>query len=338
MVGFLVRQCAGLTGSTHTTYCSNMTKKRLKKHWHHFFLPHHKTHKKAHLISVKALLVYVLLFITLQFGFQGIAVVKPQVLGITSDINQQDLIKLTNEQRQKNGLPSLKENSALDKAAEEKAKNMFEENYWAHYSPSGKSPWDFISGSGYKYSYAGENLAKSFYTSKDVVDAWMASTMGHKENVLNKKYTEIGMAVMEGELNGQKTILVVQEFGTPVDYIAQTPSGSDSPKTTLTEGKSNTLAEIPVNAISRQQVKSVTSQPTSQPSLISGFSFDPFALTKTLGFSFMGIIIFLSLLDLYIIKRRKSAVVNVYSRHIPHLALLPVAANFLTQFGPGSIL
>lgn len=314
---------------------------------HHFFLPHPKTHKrslkssrssdykKAHLISTKALFIYIALFVTLQFGFKGIAAVNPNILGISSEISQQDLIKLTNEQRKNNGLPPLVENPSLNKAAEEKAKNMFAENYWAHYSPSGKSPWDFISNSGYKYSYAGENLARNFYTSRDVVDAWMASKMGHKENILNNKYTEIGMAVMEGTLDGQKTILVVQEFGTPVDYVAQKPV-KNTPKTAVVESKPNTFAEIPVNAVPKSEVRSITIKP--QQTLVNGFRFDPYALTKTLGFSLIGILAFLVLLDLFIVKTRKKATINIYTRHIPHYALFPIAAAFLMHLGPGSIL
>lgn len=309
-----------------------------KRKLHHFFLPHPETHKKAHLISTKALFIYVLLFIVMQFGFKGLSQVQPSVLGISSDINQQDLIKLTNEQRQKYGLPPVTENSALNRAAEEKAKNMFSENYWAHYSPSGKSPWDFISNSGYKYSYAGENLARNFYTSKDVVDAWMASKMGHKENILNNKYTEIGMAVAEGYLNGQKTILVVQEFGTPVNYIAQKPNlDKAAPKTIAPEVKPNTLAEIPVNAVFKEAVKSITTQPAS-PILVSGFQFDPYGLTKTLGFFVLSFIIFLLILDVLIIKLRGKAQVNLYTRHLPHMAVLPIASNFLFTLGPGSIM
>lgn len=315
-----------------------MAKKIKKLTFHHFFLPHPETHKKAHLISTKALLVYIALFVIMQFSFKGIAYVNPNVLGITSDLNQQDLIKLTNEQRQKNGLPPLNENPALNKAAEEKAKNMFAENYWAHYSPSGKSPWEFISNSGYKYSYAGENLARNFYTSKDVVDAWMSSKMGHKENILNTRYAEVGMSVMEGELNGQKTILVVQEFGTPVDYVAQKPAiDTTASKTIALETKPNTLAEIPVNAVSKEAVKSITTQPVS-PILASGFQFDPYGLTKTLGFSIISFIVFLLLLDILIIKLRKKAQVNLYTRHLSHMALLPFANQFLLTLGPGSIM
>src|SRR3989338_676493 len=190
----------------------------------HFFLPHPETHKKAHLLSFKALAVYILFFLMLSLTFRATNVYKPGVLGVESSISQSEVIRLTNIEREKNGLRAVSEDPRLNAAAMEKAKNMFEENYWAHFSPSGKDPWGFINGAGYKFSYAGENLAKSFYQSDEVVKAWMASRT-HRENILNKHYLNIGIAVLEGTLNGEKTTLVVQEFGTPVDTaIAQIPS------------------------------------------------------------------------------------------------------------------
>lgn len=178
-----------------------------------WFLPHKDTHKKAHLISWEALLVYVLLFILLQVGFSIVSYSKPGILGINSSIDQKKLIELTNKEREKKGLSQVSENEALNKAAGMKAANMFEENYWAHFSPSGKTPWNFILGSGYKFTFAGENLAKNFQTSDDVVAAWMNSKT-HRDNLLNSSYKDIGIAVVDGVLNGQKTTLVVQEFGT----------------------------------------------------------------------------------------------------------------------------
>lgn len=70
---------------------------------HHFFLPHPKTHKKAHLISMRAIFIYVLFFVLLQFGFNGISKIQPNILGISANLNQQELIKLTNTKRQKLG-------------------------------------------------------------------------------------------------------------------------------------------------------------------------------------------------------------------------------------------
>jgi hypothetical protein len=89
---------------------------------------------------------------------------------------------------------------------------MFEDDYWAHVAPDGTQPWDFILGAGYDYVYAGENLAKNFNGSKEVVEAWYASE-SHRENLLNPNYEEIGFAVVDGILDGYETTLVVQTFG-----------------------------------------------------------------------------------------------------------------------------
>src|SRR3972149_9762200 len=97
---------------------------------------------------------------------------------------------------------------------------MFQENYWSHYSPDGKTPWDVILGAGYKYEYAGENLAKNFLFSNGFVDAVMNSTT-HRDNLLKKEYTEVGYAIVNGTLNGEQTTLVVQEFGKPMTSVSQ---------------------------------------------------------------------------------------------------------------------
>src|ERR1035437_572245 len=109
----------------------------------HWFIPHKNTHKKAHLISWQALLIYALFFILLQVGFSIYSYTNPGVLGISSNIDPKTVITLTNIERQKNGLPPVIENQELDQAAKNKGDNMIAENYWAHFSPSGKTPWDF---------------------------------------------------------------------------------------------------------------------------------------------------------------------------------------------------
>ncbi len=289
----------------------------------HFFLPHPETHKKAHLISIPALLIYIFLFLVLQFTFSFLATYKPEVLGINSSVNSQELIQLTNAERQKKGLPLLSENTKLNEAAFKKGQNMFEENYWAHYSPSGKDPWGFISNTGYKFSFAGENLARNFYNSPDVVNAWMSSPT-HRDNILNSRYQEIGIAVLEGTLQGQPTILVVQEFGKPTEAIAQAPA--------------------PTPAITPEGVElaleSVQEPPIFRPSLTAGVKrealVDPFIFNKSLGLTILFIISFLLLLDFYIIRRR--AVERLASRHLPHLAFISTAFSVLINLRSGSIL
>src|SRR3989344_3892367 len=121
--------------------------------WHHLFIPHRKTHQKAYLISWQGLLVYILIFLLLKGSFSFVNNTQPGILGIDSDIGSSKIVELTNKEREKLGLPSLKESPILSQAARNKALNMFSENYWAHFAPSGKTPWDFISDSGYKFTF-----------------------------------------------------------------------------------------------------------------------------------------------------------------------------------------
>jgi len=283
-----------------------------------WFLPHKDTYKKAHLISWEGLLIYALLFILLQVSFSIINYTKPGILGITANIDQKRLIELTNIERVKIGLSPVVENEALDKAAKHKAQNMFEENYWAHFAPSGKTPWDFILGSGYKFTFAGENLAKNFYSSEEVVAAWMASKT-HKDNLLNSNYKDIGISVVEGVLNGQKTILVVQEFGT-TEILAKKPAVE-------VQGQQ---IEVPQSEFKKPLLASAA-EIKSIKSLV-----DPYQISKIAGFSVIILITILLTLDLWVLKRR--GVFRISSQHIAHMALLSLAAGSLFMTSPGVIL
>jgi hypothetical protein len=141
------------------------------------------------------------------------------ILGFATDITTEKLYQLTNEERIKNNLPLLIQNEQLSRAAEEKAKDMLAKSYWSHYSPIGKTPWDFIINHGYKYEFAGENLAKNFLFSNNVVDAWMNSPT-HRQNILRSEFTDVGFAKIDGVLNGEETTLIVQLFGKPQKSLA----------------------------------------------------------------------------------------------------------------------
>lgn len=287
---------------------------------HNWFIPHKDTHKKAHLISWEGLIIYILLFIFLQVGFSILSFAKPGILGISSNISIQQVIELTNKEREKQGLPPLAENPALDQAASLKAQNMFAENYWAHFAPSGKTPWDFILGSGYKFSFAGENLAKNFYSSDEVVKAWIASPT-HRDNLLNSKYQDIGIAVVEGVLNGQKTTLVVQMFGTTANIFPQ-PAFSSSGKQVQVPKQQYLQAPALVASVQRE----------NQPKPL----IDPYLASKTASLAVITLIVTLLLVDFVILKRR--GVFRVASSRVAHMAILGVAAATLLSSSPGAIL
>ncbi|MDE2019598.1 MAG: hypothetical protein KGJ13_04605 [Patescibacteria group bacterium] len=131
-------------------------------------------------------------------------------------LTREGVIVDTNTERQKNGdLPPLEENAALDTIAALRLGDMFAKQYFAHVSPSGSSAMTVASSVGYQYIALGENLALgNFNGDQGVVTAWMGSP-GHRANILNARYTQIGVAVKEGIFEGQDTWLAVQVFGKP---------------------------------------------------------------------------------------------------------------------------
>lgn len=124
------------------------------------------------------------------------------------------LVNLTNKERAINKVGELKLNELLVKAAQMKADDMASKGYFAHNSPDGKTPWYWFEQAGYIYRYAGENLAVNFRDSEEVQRAWVNSR-GHFLNIINPKYTEIGIATSTGTYKGREAIFVVQMFGTP---------------------------------------------------------------------------------------------------------------------------
>ena len=133
------------------------------------------------------------------------------------------LVDLANKDRSENKLGGLKINPVLAKAAQLKADDMAAKSYFAHTSPTGVEPWHWFEEAGYKFSYAGENLAVDFSDSSAVNSAWMNSPM-HRANILDQHYTEIGIATAQGFYQGRPTTFVVQEFGKPAEARKQTAS------------------------------------------------------------------------------------------------------------------
>lgn len=174
---------------------------------------------RAHGLSLVSLFVYFQIFFVATAAVYVIRSHAPQILG-TVTFSADQIISLTNAKRAENGLGPLSFNSLLAQAASAKAADMFASNYWAHNSPSGRTPWSFITAAGYRYVFAGENLARDFDDAGAVVNAWMASP-SHKSNLLDRNFKEIGVAVSSGNLTGHEGILVVQMFGSSVSEVAQ---------------------------------------------------------------------------------------------------------------------
>jgi len=138
-----------------------------------------------------------------------------------ADVTRTALMNLVNQSREAQGLGILAENQKLDQAAMLKAEDMLKNDYFAHNSPQGIAPWYWFLQSGYNYRYAGENLAIGFMDSKEIFNAWFNSP-SHKENILNPNYKESGLAILNGNLGGGETTVVVQLFGSPLSMVKET--------------------------------------------------------------------------------------------------------------------
>lgn len=189
--------------------------------WRGFFIhlydnvfPHHRNNYHPYILSTKTLgLISVLLLAIKFFSFASVSL-DPTSLVSSFEINPGNIISLTNEARKQFNLNALKESSVLAKAAQAKAEDMLLNGYFAHNSPGGKTPWQFLENAGYNYFSAGENLAINFEDANSLEQAWMASPK-HKANILKSEFEEIGIGVAKGEYFGKQATFVVQMFGAP---------------------------------------------------------------------------------------------------------------------------
>ncbi len=168
------------------------------------------------------------------------------------------VITLTNNERAKIGLRILAENEKLDAEAKLKVKDMFANQYFEHVSPvTSKSAGDLVEFVGYQYIAVGENLALGNYKDdRDLLKAWMDSP-GHRANILNPRYREIGVAVMQGIFQGHQTWLAVQTFAKPLSACSQPDTALKSQITAL-ENQVDTLksqAESEFNGVNEAQIK-----------------------------------------------------------------------------------
>jgi uncharacterized protein YkwD len=293
------------------------------------FLPHPETKRRASLISNKAIFLYCSLILVVAVAFRLIPKFAPGVLGYASNINIKDLLQNTNKKREEANLSDLRLNAKLTAAAQAKAADMFKDGYWSHVAPDGVEPWDFILGQSYDYIYAGENLAKNFSTSKEVVEAWFKSP-SHKSNLLGANYDEVGFAVVNGVMNGYETTLVVQMFGRP-----RQPSMVASvyeEKNMLEQQASNTAAE---------PVKGSQTSATEEPSKVSVIpatpKLDMTLATKSISLAFGGFVG--SLLAVDIIYSRKRGLNKLTGQTFAHLLiLLVVIAGIWFVLKPGIVL
>lgn len=285
----------------------------------HLFLPRESNNNKAKLIQSGSLILIIFIIIFSQIGFDAVNKKTGQILGYAANISPVEVERLTNIQRQDNGLSTLTDNPTLDQAALAKGKDMLAKGYWAHVAPDGTQPWAFFISAGYNYQYAGENLARDFPDAPSAISAWMASPT-HKENILSPNYKEIGIGVVEGNLAGADTTIIVQFFGTklgdtlPIQPVAK----ATTPKPVISA--SPNPSQIPVIA----QANPTPKPPSlNQASLIASSKISPFDLTKSLSLVLVGALILVVAIDGFLINKRKIfRIAGHFPAHIAFLGMI----------------
>jgi len=285
----------------------------------HLFIPHESNNQKAKLLhsGSLSLLAVGLIAFQLVLGFAHRAF--PKVLGYAANISPAEVIRLTNVQREANGLNALSENSTLDAAALAKGNDMLAKGYWAHFAPDGTTPWSFFLNFGYKYSYAGENLARDFPDAASAVTAWMNSP-SHRENILSSNYRDIGIGVVEGNLAGVETTVIVQFFGAPLTGEPSIPLAKAKEAVTLA------VEPTPIETVAYKQ-----GTPAASVSFVS-----PFSSTKGISLFVTGILIFVLSIDIIVVRRRRIA--RIGGRTLAHLAFFGMILAVILILKAGQII
>lgn len=191
------------------------TFKKLLWSVHDHVVPHERNNYHPHVLSHRVLALLSILVIAVKIAGVTYVAMGPASITEASAITSETIISLANSARSENGLGELTANGLLSKAAQNKANDMLARQYFAHNTPDGETPWTFIKAVGYSYSTAGENLAIDFNEAENIQSAWMNSP-GHRANILNANFKEIGIGIAKGTYDNHQTTIVVQMFGAPL--------------------------------------------------------------------------------------------------------------------------
>jgi hypothetical protein len=295
----------------------------------HLFIPHESNNQKAKILHPSGLGLIAIFLIGFQFVLSLGNNAFPQVLGYAANISPSEVIRLTNAQRAANGLNALTENSSLNSAAIAKGNDMIAKSYWAHFAPDGTSPWTFFTNFGYKYQYAGENLARDFSDAGSAVNAWMNSPT-HKENILNPHYREIGIGVVEGSLAGANTTIIVQFFGTSL---------SGNPSIPIAKAKEASVSLATPKPSATPVLATPTPTPTPQAEIVSGVSkpiSSPFAFTKNLSLGVVGLLLLVLSIDLAVVRRKR--ITRIRGRTLAHISYLGMILAVILILKAGQII
>lgn len=323
-----------------TALIEKIASSKISKKLAQFLVPHEHNNHHPYIIRHESLFIISFLLLTIQF-FSFSSITSAHVLGYGTDINKDTLIQLTNQERSSRGIGVLKESSQLDQSATLKGQDMFAKDYWAHFAPDGTSPWYFFKQVSYSYSWAGENLARDFSTSAGVIAGWMAS-QGHRDNMLNPNFTDIGISVQNGTLQGDQTTLVVEHLGQPVSGAANNPSPNNT-KTVAANPATLQQSFTPTNTKPVIATAAINLTPTNEKIALaatSGFNIDSFWQNLTIGqkttVALLAILLSLFVFDTIVLVRRNK--VRNHSQSLLHAGVLAVLIIAMIRSAVGGVL
>ncbi len=179
------------------------------------------------------------------------------------------LLAHTNQDRVLNGLTLLAENPLLNQAAELKARDMLDRQYYAHVGPDGATALDWLDKVGYKYLNVGENLDLTYGGDEtEIENAWMNSPE-HKANILLPLFTEVGVAIESGTYQGQQVTFAVEEFATPYPAHGTQAKPASAPASAPTSAAHPTSTPQKADASASEPVSSKPSLRVPKPSSAS---------------------------------------------------------------------
>ncbi len=176
-----------------------------------YFIPHSGNNHTPKILKTKSLAIILFVAILLKFSLVAYLYFVFPNSGKANEAVVSKVLELVNQARKDESVEILKLNPVLSNSALAKANDIISKDYFAHISPDGKRPWDFIDRGQYAYALVGENLAMNFTTAESVHRALMNSP-SHKKNIMNAKYRDIGLAMARGEIGGKKTNVLVEIF------------------------------------------------------------------------------------------------------------------------------
>jgi hypothetical protein len=313
----------------------------------HLYHPRPSNQHRPRVLHPEAFAFYIMILVGLAGVLPWLPRLSPHlggVLGFSSAITPEQVIDQTNQVRRSQGLPALKYNATLAAAAARKGQDMLANHYWAHVSPTGKTPWAFMAEAGYRYRVAGENLARDFSNTPDMIQAWLNSPT-HRANVLSDRYEEIGVAVLPGKLDTYETTLVVQMFGSP----------KTAPAALLQAGAQVAEPDTAKPAETVEPVIGVASQPgegsviPGQPAVLAsavlpaghllqlGPVLSPRVLLMAVSFAFVLMLVATLLYDWLWVSRRTDGLERVVGQNWAHLLYLAVIALLMALYKGGAV-